>query len=409
VAISITGGGAASAGTTSVGPTVPATVDAGDLLILVVGNKYPNNGPSTPSGWTALGNNQASGGSGSSGVDSGNVYATIFVREADGTEDGTTVTVSIPSGNSAIARIFRATKTSGASWATVLRIGADNTVDGTFSVTFGPSSVDLKVDDIVLVVAAINGNAHTFSSQALTGSGLTTNAGTERSDAGTTQGDDMSYVVWSCTITGAGAGSTTATFSMTADSPAAANSPAGAAVMIRIREEMIGSGSGALPGLGATGTGEQQFVASGTGALQGLGASGSGEERFEGSGTGVLGALGAAGAGEEQFIGSGTGLLNGLGAAGVGEEVFEGSGTGILDGIDATGTGEEQFIATGTGALPGLGASGVGDVTNPPGSPSTAEFSAFLRTTHELTGGRTAVGEFAAGLRTVHEFEGGQS
>src|SRR5688572_6073550 len=152
------GGGSPSAGTTSVAPETPATIPVGAKLFAVIQNKYPPNAPVAPSGYT-LGA-QASGGSGSSGADAGDVYTTLFARDADGTEGGATVTVSIPSGNAAIGKVVYFTKNPGAAWELEYKTGADEDVGEDWSVTFG--NTDLRVGDLVLVVSTVNGNTYEY-------------------------------------------------------------------------------------------------------------------------------------------------------------------------------------------------------------------------------------------------------
>src|ERR1041385_2007993 len=106
---------ASATGTTSLSVAYPTGIVAGDLLVLPISSKYPTNGPVTPTGWTLLPDAQASGGHGSSGTNTGNVYMTVFFKVADGTESGN-LSVSIPSGNAAMARMYRYTSTGAGAW-----------------------------------------------------------------------------------------------------------------------------------------------------------------------------------------------------------------------------------------------------------------------------------------------------
>src|SRR5690349_3513003 len=94
------------------------------LLLAGVVNKYPSNGPTTPSGWTLVG--QFSGGSGAAGADVGSVYVTIYSKPSDGTKTGTQ-TISVPSGNSSLARICAYSCAAGAAWGVAAFGGADST------------------------------------------------------------------------------------------------------------------------------------------------------------------------------------------------------------------------------------------------------------------------------------------
>lgn len=98
---------------TPVQPTYPATLEGGDFLLLVVCIAHSTSTPSvtTPAGWSAI-----SGGSAADtgGVDRNGIFT--FSRTSDGTEDGTTLSVTVSmagASNVALARIYRFTTTSG--------------------------------------------------------------------------------------------------------------------------------------------------------------------------------------------------------------------------------------------------------------------------------------------------------
>lgn len=97
---------------TPVQPVYPATLDAGDWLLLVVCIAHSTSTPSvtTPAGWSALPGGTAAD---STGADRIGIFT--FSKTSDGTEDGTTlnVTVSMAGANNvALARIYRFTTTS---------------------------------------------------------------------------------------------------------------------------------------------------------------------------------------------------------------------------------------------------------------------------------------------------------
>lgn len=76
---------AANAGSSSFGVSFPATVNANDIAILIV---WSNSTPSTPSGFTLIGTDTTPGGS----------EATLFWKRCTGSEDSTTVTVTVDFG-----------------------------------------------------------------------------------------------------------------------------------------------------------------------------------------------------------------------------------------------------------------------------------------------------------------------
>ncbi len=81
--------------------SMPATVNAGDLLIMFFANNLSHVITTTPSGWTFLDDGLANG-------DRDRI--SVYVKDADGTEGGTTVTVSIaPEDESLCAQVYRVT------------------------------------------------------------------------------------------------------------------------------------------------------------------------------------------------------------------------------------------------------------------------------------------------------------
>ena len=220
-------------GTTQATPGYPSGIQAGDILLLFVSNKYPTNGPTQPSGWSTPSGNQYSGGSGASGVDTGSVYTTVFTRQADGTETGN-VTVDVTSGNSVDAAIlaYRPAINQYSTFDIQVVGGSDNTAGTDWSVTTG--SIDLTTDDVVIAGSAVNTDAYTYTSEAIAVSGITFGTATERVDDPTTQGQDLRLVVSEHPVT-AGTNTAAATYTMTA-SGTTTNRPAGATLLIRIRE-----------------------------------------------------------------------------------------------------------------------------------------------------------------------------
>lgn len=232
------GGTGAATGTTSLTVIHPATVNAGDLLVLAVGNKYPTNGPATPAGWTLVTNGQISGGLGPQGANTGTVYATVFVKVASGTEDGTNLTVTLTSANSSMGRMFRYTNAAGSGWEYAATNGSDNVTGTTWSAT-GAADPGITSGDMLFVVSAINSNRFTggWESESVSAAGATFTTHTERHDSTTVAGDNMALVVSDHTVT-AGTASAAPVFTMTrtGTTTATTNAPTGASVILRIRE-----------------------------------------------------------------------------------------------------------------------------------------------------------------------------
>lgn len=227
-------GGADASGTTSITPGYPANISTGQFLLLAVVNKYPANGPATPAGWTFLAAAQASGGSGAAGVDTGNVFITVFYKVSDGTETGTE-TVTIASGNSSYGKIFRY---SGAANGDPIPVqvtavnGTDNTAGTAWSIVTG--AVEIHAGDMVIACSGINTDAYTYSAEAFSQTGTTFGTVNEFWDSNTLQGDDCGLVVADVLVS-SGSGTGALTYTMTA-SGTATNRPAGATVVFVLRE-----------------------------------------------------------------------------------------------------------------------------------------------------------------------------
>jgi hypothetical protein len=81
--------------------SMPATVNAGDLLLVVIITTGPQ-APATPSGWTWINHGGSSGGT---------IHTDVFVKAADGSEGGTTVNFSTsPTNTQAAAHCYRITR-----------------------------------------------------------------------------------------------------------------------------------------------------------------------------------------------------------------------------------------------------------------------------------------------------------
>lgn len=243
--------GVAGAGTTVTGNIgYPAgTNSAGDLFVLIVSAKYPAIGE-TPNlgGWTSHGYVKTTGLV--AGVDAGDVGLYIFTSLAVGGETGTWSTIGNPaqsSANSVYARMFRITKAAGKVFALAASVGgALNVASTSYSAAMG-SDPGIIAGDLLLIATALNVDTASASAEAVSASGLTVGAVTERDDAGTSQGDDCRQVV-ATTLVSAGPASGVATFTATLSAAAA-----GATMILRIREIDAGIDAPGIASLEAIG------------------------------------------------------------------------------------------------------------------------------------------------------------
>lgn len=219
--------------------TAPATIDRGDLLVMSVATKHPTNAPATPVGWTEVA--EVSGGLGASGVDTGAVYSTVFVREAEGWEDSVVFSVSVPSGNSSEAVITRYTKGTGKKWDIAATTGTDAVADLSWSVT-GAADPGITSGDLLVVSSAVNADtganttAYSYASQSVSATSATIGTHTERTETTSTGGNNLELVV-STHVVSAGTATAAPVFTMTASGgTASASAPTGASVILRLRQ-----------------------------------------------------------------------------------------------------------------------------------------------------------------------------
>lgn len=218
-------------GTTQLLIPYPASISAGDLLVACVVNKYPTNAPTDPSEFALPSNARGEGGSGSAGVDTGTVYASVYVKVAEGDESGN-LTVDITSGNAGLGYIARYTKTGG-TWSYAATNGADNTASGTTWVATGAGDPGVQSGDILIACTGQNSNDYAHSAHSFTQTGITFGSATERGEIGSTQGDDLRVIVADAAAT-AGTSSAAPVYNAT-HATAGTDAPAGASVILRIR------------------------------------------------------------------------------------------------------------------------------------------------------------------------------
>jgi len=219
--------GAGANGGTSVSPTYPASIAAGDLLVLTVtsgGATSPT--PSTPAGWTSQGSYVTT--DGTYGIDTGPRRVTVFTKVAAGGETGT-LAVTITGGDSCRGSIMRVTKGQASYTWGIAATGGNYSAAGTaVSVTGG--AIGFAPGDLVIVSNGQRVDTATQSAQALAASGITFGTLTNRTSTAVTTGNDHRHVIDSRPVT-AGTASVAPTWSYTASAACSA-----AIHFLRIRE-----------------------------------------------------------------------------------------------------------------------------------------------------------------------------
>ena len=250
-AVAFVNNGAAAGQVSTVSLAFPASITAGNLLVVCVGNKYPTNGPALPTDayggtWVAPSNNQGSGDPGDGpGVDVGAVYGTVFYKVATGSETGNLSVVATGS-NSIYGFIAQYTNATGV-WDLAAANGGDASSGTAWSATMG-TDPGIVGSDIVVACSGKNNDAASATVEALAQTGVTFGAMTERLDNGTSQGDDSGAVFSEHPVTSITTPSGSVVYTMTT----AANT-AGGTTILRLRESaastVLQSPSGYLGGI----------------------------------------------------------------------------------------------------------------------------------------------------------------
>jgi hypothetical protein len=167
-------GATTSLGTSPIAVPYPAEIVADDLLLLVVGVKPDTATVTTPSGWTAPDNSNATGGTGAQGAGTGPCRVAVFTKVAAGTETGTQSVSFANTPNIMWGFMVRLSSTTGA-YDVACTTAADNTGGATWSTT-GAIDIGIEPGDFLFAFCALPTEASTsaWTSESLTASGLQT-------------------------------------------------------------------------------------------------------------------------------------------------------------------------------------------------------------------------------------------
>lgn len=230
--------------TTAVIPYPVSGVTAGDIPFLMVISKATTGtgeppAIADPSGFTKK--FEAWGGTGTAGAGTGPVKFTVWQKttDADGTENGTSVSVVNPSGSSMVYGNIHGVRraTAGSTVLVANSSGQDSSAGTAWSVTCA-ADPGITVDDLCfnLIGGTVNTSA-TFTVEAIAATGATFGTMTEREDAGSNTGNGGRRCIshQACT-----AGTSSAAPVLTATSASASQSGVGA--ILRIREQVAAAG-----------------------------------------------------------------------------------------------------------------------------------------------------------------------
>ncbi|QTD96963.1 hypothetical protein [Streptomyces cyanogenus] len=219
--------GAQVSHTDTITPVVAGT--AGHLAILQVVSGHPNdNIPSTPSGWTLAGS--TSGGGGVFGASTGPRRLTWFVRVLVGGDANPTTAIPSGSAGSIITgRIVSLSRTAGTGWRWAVSFGDDQTSGTGFSAT-GTTALTWRSGDWAVIGYGVASNADSYTAEAISVSGVTFGAVTERADTAVATGNGGTVALATASVS-----SGTATLGPTLTATLASAST-GIAGVLRVRE-----------------------------------------------------------------------------------------------------------------------------------------------------------------------------
>ncbi len=233
--------GSAGVGTgTLTNVAYPTGITAGQLLLCFITHKYSGVTVAAISDGFTLLTPAYSGGSGSSGADSGIVVGTIAWKIASGSESGNISSIVFSGAvNAARGQVFRYTTTGTGVWDLAIVGGSVNTPTVSWSVAMDgdPGILDAGDggDDMLIAFSVKNADLKTASGQAITGTGLTSNLVAERLDNNGSTGDDFGSIVSDHSVI-ASLTSGVPTYAMSMSGTAGTNEPAGATIILRVRE-----------------------------------------------------------------------------------------------------------------------------------------------------------------------------
>lgn len=227
-------------GGTSVAPAYPTGITAGQMLVLIVGQKpsTANSGTvTTPAGWTLAGSVLAKGGYGATlAATTGNTNLRYYTKVADGSETGT-LAVTLATNDVSWAQTSRWTTTS-TGWDTTALVSNEYTTASTGVITMTASSaMDVAGQDILLVVfvTASAGGGSFFSSHTIT-TGLPVTGVAEISEPTTTVGNDIGGLVVYGRVSN---GTATATVTWEGTMTGASTNLRGPVGFLRLRENPV--------------------------------------------------------------------------------------------------------------------------------------------------------------------------
>lgn len=226
---------------TAISVACPASISAGNLLVMIIGQKpsSANSGTATtPSGWTAVsgGSLTGAGGYGTTlGADTGNTNVYSFYRVADGTESSNLVSVALGTNNIAWGQMYRFSSSTTVDWSVAATTGSDTSGDASVSIAMSSNPGVTAGDYIVggMVIPTDVTTPSQFSAEALSQTSVTFGTVSEIAEADTSTGNQIGGFTFSAPVS-SGTGSANPT--VTATAGGTLTNVRGPGIFIRVRE-----------------------------------------------------------------------------------------------------------------------------------------------------------------------------
>lgn len=188
-----------TASTVSITPTLPASTASGDRVFIIECGS--NTSGTAPTNWTVALAKDTVVGTGAVSAGAGQRYMSVYYRDYDGVWTMPALTLTSAAQNSHWVGAISLSKGGTEVWGTpmVSTVGTDyGTANTSASATTG--SIMTHAGGFVIIGTVQNDNV-TTTSPALSQSGATFGAVTERCDGGTATGNDVSGSVHTCSVT----------------------------------------------------------------------------------------------------------------------------------------------------------------------------------------------------------------
>ncbi len=218
-------------------PDLPGSRQNGDLMVMYIATKPDSANITTPFDWARPSNGNATGGTGSVGLDTGPMDLNVFCRMVDGNETAPTISItSSPSCSWAQIFLFRSSYGLNQVWQFSAASGSDNATGSSWSVTYGQNP-DIQAGDLLIVGSAIPTDASApnqfVSTISVTATGTTIADGTKRSEPSTTNNNQAGGFIFTSDVT---TGLSTAAPVVTTTAATPTTNIAGPSVLLRLRE-----------------------------------------------------------------------------------------------------------------------------------------------------------------------------